>query len=117
MLPLFFTSEPTKMNSAIKPCHSPSQKPATVKCSPGVPLNWLGPAAHPARIFANTSTTTNKAQEDFMAGPPLPMFTKQGHEKSQRVYGRSPLACHPERSEGSAFQGRQQKADSFRCAP
>src|SRR6266436_6553613 len=84
MLRLLLNSEATNTNGAIKPCQSPSQKPATPSCSLAVPLNWLGPAAHPARMFSNSRTSTNKVKEDFIAIPPLYMVTKHGHEKSQK---------------------------------
>src|ERR1700719_1940882 len=83
MLRLLLNSEATNTNGAIKPCHSPSQKPATTPPSLVVPLNWLGPGAHPARMFSKSRTSTSKVREDFMAIPPLYMVTKDGHEKSQ----------------------------------
>src|SRR6267154_6178828 len=83
MLRLLLNSEATNTKGAIKPCQSPSQKHATSLCSFAVPLYWLGPAAHPARMFINSRRSTSKARENFMAIPPLPMVTKQGYEKSQ----------------------------------
>src|ERR1700738_1433353 len=66
MLTLLLNSEATNTNGAIKPCHSPSQKPAR-PCSPAVPANWLAPGAHPATTCSDsmTRTITSKA-EDFM---------------------------------------------------
>src|ERR1700756_5542030 len=80
---LLLNSEATKTNGAIKPCQSPSQKPATTPCSLAVPLDWLSPGAHPARMFNNSRASTSKVREDFIAIPPLHMVTKHGHEKSQ----------------------------------
>jgi hypothetical protein len=55
-------------------------------------LDTLGPGAHPARMFTKSTTITNKAIEDFIGTPPLPMDTKQGHEKSQNY---RPIAFLP----------------------
>src|SRR6266851_873574 len=88
MLRLLLNSETTNTKGAIKPCQSPSQKHATSLCSFAVPLYWLGPAAHPARMFINSRRSTSKVREDFIAIPPFPIVTKHGHEKSQRMNAR-----------------------------
>src|SRR6202008_370349 len=80
---LLLNSEATNTNGAKKPCQSPSQKPATTLCSLVVPLDWLGPGAHPARMTSNSRTSTSKVKEDFIAIAPLPIVTKHGHEKTQ----------------------------------
>src|SRR5215470_17961800 len=83
MLRLLLNSEATNTNGAMKPCHSPSQKPAAKPCSLATPLHSLGVGAHPARVVSNSRRSTSKVKEDFIAIPRLYMGTKHGHEKSQ----------------------------------
>src|SRR5260370_30530064 len=83
MLRLLLNSEATNTKGAIKPCQSPSQKHATTLCSFAVPLYWLGPAAHPARMFISSRRSTSKVRDDFITIPPSPMVTEHGHKKSQ----------------------------------
>src|SRR5438445_11652506 len=94
MLRWLLRSEATETNGAINACQSPNQKPATTSCSLAVRLNSLGPATHPVRMFSSSPTNTSKTKEDFIAIPPLPMLTKQGHEKSQndRQMARRPVS-------------------------
>src|SRR4029077_4311127 len=104
MLRLLLNSEATKTNGAIKPCQNPSQKPATTPCSLAVPLNWLGPAAHPARMVSNSRTSTSKVREDFIGIPPVYVVTKHGHEKSRNK--------HREISHGGDIRAENRKQDA-----
>ena len=66
MLRLVLNSEAKNTNGAIEPCQSPSQKPAS-PYSLAVPLDWLVPGAHPARMLSNSRTTTSELAERFIA--------------------------------------------------
>src|SRR6516225_3963904 len=80
---LLLNSDTTKTTGAINPCQRPSEKPATPPCSLAVPLDRLGPGAHPAKIIINSRTSTSTVKDDFTATPPTNTDTKEKHEKSQ----------------------------------
>src|SRR5262245_27076492 len=82
MLILLLNSETTNTNGAIKPCHSPNQKPATSWFSLVMPLNSLGLGAHLTEIVNNSRTSTNKAKEDFIAIPPLHCYVARARKVS-----------------------------------
>src|SRR4029077_4253163 len=105
MLRLLLNSEATKTNGAIKPCQSPSQNPATTPCSLAVPLNWLGPEAHPARTFSSSRTSTSTVKENFIAIPPLRMVTNDGHEKSQNDHQIEPRGSADDKELPASFCG------------
>src|SRR5271165_2038900 len=70
MLRSLLNSETRNTNGAIKPCHRPSQNPATPSYWLAVPFEWLGPGAHPAKMLSNSRAITSKAKDGFIATPP-----------------------------------------------
>ena len=68
------------MNGAIKPCQSPSQKPATPPWSMGVPLDWFAVGAHPVRMV-----TSNRARTSRVKGGLIAIFSRtQNYERRAR---------------------------------
>src|SRR5215472_18053566 len=82
MLRLLLNSETTKTNGAIKPCQTPSQKPASTLCSFAVPLNWLGPGAHPTKAFTSSRASSRNAKADFIAISSLTIYEGRGEKVS-----------------------------------
>jgi hypothetical protein len=75
------------MNGAIKPCQSPSQKPATPPWSMGVPLDWFAVGAHPVRMVTSNRARTSRVKGGLIAISPVHRTTNGGREKSQRAVG------------------------------
>src|SRR5579863_7876484 len=84
MLRSLRNSETTNIRGATKPCQRPSQKPATPPCSLAVPLDGLGPDAHPARTPSTRRTTTSKIKKDFMGNTSRSYVLRSRGRKSLR---------------------------------
>src|SRR6266550_6143791 len=101
MLRSFLNSETTNTNGAIKPCQSPSQKPATPSCSLAIPLDGFGPGAHPARTHSTGRTTmTSKIKEGFIRQllPQSGYEARAGKVSERRIHIRTPAYAHRRRS-------------------
>src|SRR5215469_8888099 len=89
MFRLSLNSEAKKTKGAVKPCHTPSQKPAMAPCEFGLSMDWFAPGTHPASMRLNNNKNTSGIEKGFMARPPLLMVTKHCQEKSR---GRAALS-------------------------
>src|SRR5215472_6092542 len=88
MLTLLLNREITKTSGAMKPCQTPSQKPASTLCSFAVPLNWFGPGAQPTRVLTTSRATTRNTKEDFIAIPSLAIYEGCKEKVSSNPFSR-----------------------------
>src|SRR5271165_5381883 len=78
-------SEMTKTKGAMKPCHRPSQNPATESLSLAVPFIELGPGAQAARTRSTTSARMNAVS--FMMEASWKVYVRARRKASPRRHG------------------------------
>src|SRR5215469_1872156 len=89
MFKLLLNSDTIKTNGAMKPCHSPSQKPASPGCAPGMAWDVFAPGAHAVRTLnrriSTTRISTSGIGEVLIEMPPNVVYGR-GERKVSKIH-------------------------------